>query len=97
MKEINEPRCRTKQKSNQTMSWVPDTPSISNYLSKQPQRRTLYPPYDIDPASNKYAYIHIAFSDRDNVRALWMDIGSYTHAYLRVQYSFSRICALSLE
>lgn len=43
------------------MSWVPDTPLISNYLSKQPQRRKPYPPYDIDPASNKYAYIYIAF------------------------------------
>lgn len=42
------------------MSWVPDTPLISNYLSKQPQRRKPYPPYDIDLASNKYAYIYIA-------------------------------------
>jgi len=43
------------------MSWMPDTPLISNYLSKQPQRQKPYPPYAIDPASNKYAHIHIAF------------------------------------
>lgn len=43
------------------MSWVPDTPLISNYLAKQPQRHKPYPPYGIDPGSNKYAYIYIAF------------------------------------
>lgn len=78
------------------MTWVPDT-LISNYLSKQPQRRKPYLPYDIDPVSNKYACIYIAFLTETMHSLSWMDIGSYTHAYLQIQYSFIPICALSLK
>lgn len=94
--QINESCWCKKQSSNHTMTRVPDT-LISNYLPKQPQRRKPHLPYDIDPVTNKYACIYIAFLTETMYNLSWMDIGSYTHAYLQIQYSFIHICALSLR